>query len=224
MLQRELGPDVELVAAADELAREVAETLRRKGWGNEADRRGDYTFLSTGDPDEFATLATRFLQHPVARGRDRAGRGARLSRRAATASLPGDAPGQRGCRVGRPARRGRTRAEADGPPGARAARGWRVPRRGARSRDGPRVRTPCFHRACRYQRRMVLTDGMSAMSCRWRSRRSSDDAGRATRRPRHDARARPAGTSRCRSPATRARVAALCRVRRRNRSRCASSA
>ena len=65
MLQRELGPDVELVAAADELAREVAETLRRKGWGNEAARRGDYAFLSTGDPHEFATLATRFLQHPV---------------------------------------------------------------------------------------------------------------------------------------------------------------
>lgn len=65
MLQRELGPDVELVAAADELAREVAEALRRKGWRNEAGRRGDYTFLSTGDPHEFATLATRFLQHPV---------------------------------------------------------------------------------------------------------------------------------------------------------------
>ncbi len=65
MLQRELGPDVAIVAAAEELAREVAETLRRKGWGNDPGRRGAYSFLATGDPREFETLGTRFLQHPL---------------------------------------------------------------------------------------------------------------------------------------------------------------
>jgi glutamate racemase len=65
MLQRELGPDVAIVAAAEELAREVADTLRRKGWGNHPGRRGGYTFVATGDPIEFAVLGTRFLQHPI---------------------------------------------------------------------------------------------------------------------------------------------------------------
>ena len=49
MLQRDSVRTSSLVAAADELAREVAETLRRKGWGNEASRRGEYAFLSTGE-------------------------------------------------------------------------------------------------------------------------------------------------------------------------------
>jgi glutamate racemase len=65
MLQRELGRDVAVVAAAEELAREVAETLRRKGWENERARRGAYSFLATGDPVEFAALGTRFLQLPL---------------------------------------------------------------------------------------------------------------------------------------------------------------
>ncbi len=54
MLQRELGRRVTLIARAEELAGEVAETLRRKGLGRDDDRRGDYRFVCTGDPDAFA--------------------------------------------------------------------------------------------------------------------------------------------------------------------------
>jgi glutamate racemase len=65
MIQRELGRGVVTVAAAEELAREVAETLRRKGWENDPERRGTYAFCATGDPDEFRRLGTRFLQMPL---------------------------------------------------------------------------------------------------------------------------------------------------------------
>jgi glutamate racemase len=65
MIQRELGRGVVTVAAAEELAREVSETLRRKGWENDPQRRGHYTFCATGDPDEFRRLGTRFLQMPL---------------------------------------------------------------------------------------------------------------------------------------------------------------
>jgi glutamate racemase len=65
MIQRELGREVVALAAAEELAQEVADALRRKGWENDADRRGTYRFLSTGDPDAFREVGTRFLQMPL---------------------------------------------------------------------------------------------------------------------------------------------------------------
>jgi glutamate racemase len=65
VLQREFGRDVTLVFSADETAREVDETLRRKGWDNEPGRQGAYRFLTTGDPVLFASLGERFLQLPV---------------------------------------------------------------------------------------------------------------------------------------------------------------
>ena len=51
ILQRVFGRDVTLVFSADETAREVAETLARKGIENGAGREGSYRFLTTGDPD-----------------------------------------------------------------------------------------------------------------------------------------------------------------------------
>ncbi len=51
--------------SADETAREVAETLARKGFDNERDREGSYRFLTTGDPDLFRSLGERFLQLPL---------------------------------------------------------------------------------------------------------------------------------------------------------------
>ena len=63
--QRVFGRDVTLVFSAEETAREVAETLERKGIENETTREGDYRFLTTGDPDAFREMGRRFLQLPI---------------------------------------------------------------------------------------------------------------------------------------------------------------
>jgi glutamate racemase len=65
VFQRVFGRDVTLVFSADETAREVDETLRRKGWENDAGREGAYRFLTTGDPAAFRALGERFLQLPL---------------------------------------------------------------------------------------------------------------------------------------------------------------
>jgi glutamate racemase len=66
ILQRVFGRDVTLVFSAEETAREVAETLARKGVENDASREGGYRFLTTGDPETFRRLGARFLQLPIA--------------------------------------------------------------------------------------------------------------------------------------------------------------
>jgi glutamate racemase len=65
VFQRVFGRDVTLVFSAEETAREVADTLARKGWENERSRTGDYRFLTTGDPELFRRLGERFLQLPL---------------------------------------------------------------------------------------------------------------------------------------------------------------
>ena len=66
IFQRVFGRDVTLVFSAEETAREVAETLARKGFENDAAREGSYRFLTTGEPDVFRTMGARFLQLPIA--------------------------------------------------------------------------------------------------------------------------------------------------------------
>src|SRR5690242_4407955 len=66
VFQRVFGRDVTLVFSAEETAREVAETLERKGIGNRTDREGEYRFLTTGEPALFRELGVRFLQLPIA--------------------------------------------------------------------------------------------------------------------------------------------------------------
>jgi glutamate racemase len=66
IFQREFGRDVTLVFSAEETAREVAETLARKGIENDPTRDGAYRFLTTGDPSSFMTMGARFLQLPIA--------------------------------------------------------------------------------------------------------------------------------------------------------------
>jgi len=56
---------VTLVFSAEETAREVAETLARKGIEHEEGREGSYRFLTTGDPAAFRALGERFLQLPL---------------------------------------------------------------------------------------------------------------------------------------------------------------
>jgi len=64
MLQRTFGKDVTLVNSAREIAREVGETLVRKGIENEPGREGKYSFLCTGDVASFVRVGARFLQMP----------------------------------------------------------------------------------------------------------------------------------------------------------------
>jgi glutamate racemase len=66
ILQRVFGRDVALVFSADETAREVAETLARKGIENDPKREGRYRFLTTGSPETFRATGARFLQLPIA--------------------------------------------------------------------------------------------------------------------------------------------------------------
>jgi glutamate racemase len=65
IFQRVFGRDVTLVFSAEETAREVAETLARKGIENDPARTGGYRFLTTGDPVAFETMGRRFLQLPI---------------------------------------------------------------------------------------------------------------------------------------------------------------
>jgi len=65
IFQRVFGRDVTLVFSAEETAREVAETLARKGIENQPGREGAYRFLTTGEPSLFRELGERFLQLPL---------------------------------------------------------------------------------------------------------------------------------------------------------------
>jgi glutamate racemase len=65
ILQRVFGREVTLVFSAEETAREVAETLARKGIENDGTREGRYRFLTTGDPEAFREMGRRFLQLPI---------------------------------------------------------------------------------------------------------------------------------------------------------------
>ena len=65
VFQRVLGRGVTLVFSAEETAREVADTLRRKGVANSHGREGAYRFLTTGDPARFRARGERFLQLPL---------------------------------------------------------------------------------------------------------------------------------------------------------------
>jgi glutamate racemase len=67
IFQRVFGRDVTLVFSAEETAREVGETLNRKGIENDPRREGGYRFLTTGGVDRFRELGQRFLQLPLER-------------------------------------------------------------------------------------------------------------------------------------------------------------
>lgn len=65
VFEREFGRGVSLVFSAEETAREIAETLARKGIANDLGRKGRSRFLTTGSPAEFRSLGERFLQLPL---------------------------------------------------------------------------------------------------------------------------------------------------------------
>jgi glutamate racemase len=66
VLQRALGRGVSIVSSGEAIATEVDAKLRDVGVAQEDQRRGSYSFISTGDPEEFRRLGTRFLQLPIA--------------------------------------------------------------------------------------------------------------------------------------------------------------
>ena len=59
-----MGPRVTLISSADETAREVAETLERRGQLVEGPP-GAHTFVTTGDPAEFVRLGSRVLRRRI---------------------------------------------------------------------------------------------------------------------------------------------------------------
>jgi glutamate racemase len=65
VFERVFGRSVALVFSADETAREVADTLERRGVENDSTRAGSCRFLTTGSIEEFRALGERFLQLPL---------------------------------------------------------------------------------------------------------------------------------------------------------------
>jgi len=65
IFERVFGRGVTLVFSAEETAREVSETLARKGMEHSTEREGRCRFLTTGDPAVFRRLGERFLQLPL---------------------------------------------------------------------------------------------------------------------------------------------------------------
>jgi glutamate racemase len=64
LLRRNL-PNARLIKSGEELARELRESLARKGLLRDAGAEGRYRFACSGDPEAFHTLGTRFLQMPL---------------------------------------------------------------------------------------------------------------------------------------------------------------
>jgi glutamate racemase len=65
LLQRTLGRGVEIVSSGQAIADAVESELRARGIEGDTGRRGDYSFMCSGDPDAFRRLGTRFLQLPI---------------------------------------------------------------------------------------------------------------------------------------------------------------
>jgi glutamate racemase len=67
VLQRALGRRVSIITSGEAIADEVHAKLLEADLSQEEGRRGRYDFMSTGDPEEFRRLGTRFLQLPIGR-------------------------------------------------------------------------------------------------------------------------------------------------------------
>jgi glutamate racemase len=65
VFERVFGRGTTLVFSADETAREVVDTLERRGVQNAERNLGSCRFLTTGSPAEFRALGERFLQLPI---------------------------------------------------------------------------------------------------------------------------------------------------------------
>jgi glutamate racemase len=65
MLQRTLGPRVQLISSGHAVARRVEHALAMAQLESPRKEEGDYRFLCTGEVDAFRALGSRFLQMPL---------------------------------------------------------------------------------------------------------------------------------------------------------------
>ena len=65
LLRRSLPRGATLIKSGEEIAREVAETLERKGLLRPPGPEGGYRFACSGEPAAFRELGSRFLQMPL---------------------------------------------------------------------------------------------------------------------------------------------------------------
>lgn len=66
IIQRRMGRGVRLVSSGEAIADAVHDALRATGLDRDDEaRRGDYSFLCSGDPDNFKRIGGRFLQMPL---------------------------------------------------------------------------------------------------------------------------------------------------------------
>ena len=67
-INRILGPEVRLISSAGQTALEVGRVLSRRGYlrrPRHAGDEGNATYVCSADPDEFATLGSRFLDEEI---------------------------------------------------------------------------------------------------------------------------------------------------------------
>ena len=65
LIQRTLGRGISITTSGEAIAHEIEAQLRADGLAQNADRRGRYRFICSGDPEDFRRLGTRFLQLPL---------------------------------------------------------------------------------------------------------------------------------------------------------------
>ncbi|MED1602887.1 glutamate racemase [Alkalihalophilus marmarensis] len=61
-IQKQMGPDVQLISSGDETAREVSGLLYHNNLLFTAQRKPTHRFFTTGDKDQFKTLADKWLE------------------------------------------------------------------------------------------------------------------------------------------------------------------
>jgi len=66
LLQRMLGRGVQTITSGTPVAHQVEHVLGVRGLASRRTGEGGYTFLTTGDPADFAAKGSRFLQMPMA--------------------------------------------------------------------------------------------------------------------------------------------------------------
>jgi len=65
-IQQVVGPNVRLISSAEETAREVADTLAKRGHLADGESARTEVWATTGDPIEFSELGSRVLSRPLA--------------------------------------------------------------------------------------------------------------------------------------------------------------